>query len=436
MAAALLLGALAGCQAHPPDLSAAHMAFDRPFVRRDPATVPRSGSFPAAGAGRAAAVAAPEGAPAVRGRVVASGDAGDVPIEGALVSTSDGRSGLTDAEGRYAIPGALPADGGLVASHPDYVASAVAGLAGGDADLHLRPRAALREGPGATNEEPFPVTGRVVDPAGAPVAGAFVVLEDARGAFSAPAVTGGDGRFVLTVFAPGRTVEAGTVLVASEGWVGARAAVATAPDAGEIGDVAVAAAGDPVAVAVDASALPGVPVRTELALRTADGASIGLPGRDGTYRLAALPGATYELRAAAVNPAVGASSELRRPVAPGEARVDVALLAPPGRDLDPAIVLNEALAWSPVPGAKAYQVSLSAIGGTGFLWEGFAPSTTIPLSFQDDLPDGVYALALTAWDAEGLDVRRVMAVGPRALRLPEDDPAWRRSTRQFRVEIS
>lgn len=489
LALALLIGALAGCQAKPPAaLRDARMAFDRLHVRRAPAKT--SGRFLPPEAARTAAAGPDAPDPAIRGVVLGTGGAGEVPLAGALVSTSDGRAGLTGPDGAFAIPGAWPPDGGLVASAEGYVASAAAGLpAGAPVTLHLRGRGPVIEGAAAAAADPFLATGRVVDPAGSPVAGALVVLEDAAGAFSAPATSGADGRFALVVFAPGRKVVAGTIVAVGQGepaWLGLKEAVdAAAPvpaPAGEgeaepapeasaeptppepepgaigtpagyraartlaqvpegeapidVGDVAVAAADATLAVDVDASAFPDAAPRTALELVAADGASLALPARADGYRVAALPGARYALRVEAEDVGRGTASAVHRVVAPAAGRVAVALLAPPATELDPALALNEALEWRAVPGARGYQVTLAGVGGGGFLWEGFTAAPAMPFSFQPFLPDGLYGLTITAWDAEGLAAREVLqAEGPRALRLPAEDVDWRRASRQLRVEL-
>ncbi len=438
LVAALLVGALTGCQAvAPPAFRGATMVFDRPRLRR--AAAKTSGRFLEPAAALATAVGPVAADPAVRGRVVGLDAGGESPLAGALVSTSDGRAGLTGPDGEFAIPGPWPADGGLVASRDGYVASAVAGLAaGGETVLHLRGRSRLREGAAAAAEAPFTVTGRVVDASGGPLADALVVLEDARGAFSAPVTTAADGRFNLVVFAPGRAVEAATILAVSLGeadWLGARAGIVASPEAGDVGDVGVIAGERTLAVAVDAAALPGVPARTELKLVTADGASLALPAREGGYRVAELPEAHYELRVEAEDVGRGTASVFHRVVDASAGRVEASLLAPPGAELDPVLALNEALEWRDVPGNRGYQVTLAAIGGAGFLWEGFTAAPAMPFSFQAFLPDGLYGLTITAWDAAGLSPREVMAAGPRALRLPAEGADWRRASRQFRVTL-
>ena len=274
------------------------------------------------------------------------------------------------------------------------------------------------------------------------MADAVVVLEDARGAFSAPVSTGADGGFTLTVFAPGRRVEAGTLLAVrtddAGAWVGLRQGVAVGADDGGAGEVTAVAATREVTPVIDATAAVGLPLRSALWLVAADGTSLAVPSMAGRVRVAPLAGAHYELRALAADASLGVSSELRQEVAlagEGPLQARAALLAPPGQELDPALVLNEALRWSAVPGAAGYHLSLAGVAGEGFLWEGYVTEPTMPLSFQGTLPGGLYGLTLTAWDAPGLGARAVAALGPRRLRLPEQGASWRRASRQFRVEL-
>ena len=89
-----------------------------------------------------------------------------------------------------------------------------------------------------------------------------------------------------------------------------------------------------------------------------------------------------------------------------------------------------------MPGATGYQATLAGVTGGGFLWEGFSAAPAMPFSFQAFLPDGLYGLTITAWDAVGLAPREVLQAGPpRRLRLPAEDADWRRASRQFRVEL-
>ena len=439
--AALLLATVSACQASPGTSPAGQMAFDRPPHRRDPASVPRLGAFVDLATARARATQPQAPDPAVRGRVVAAVGPEVRPLEGAIVSTSDGRAGITNASGEFAIAGAWPADGAFVAAHDAFVASGVGGLAEGEAPtFHLTSRATVAEGPGAFAEAPFVVRGRVTGPNGAPAGGVLVVLSDARGAFSAPAVSDAAGAVDMTVYAPGRLVEDGTVLAAGAGLVGIVEDVGVTADASSDIAITLSAADRRIEIALEASAMGGAP-EVALDLVGPAGATLGLPAEsDGTYRVAPLPGTRIAFRADVRDAIRGTESSVYRPevalAETGLTRIAESLLAPPGAELDPVIVLNEALRWREVPGALGYSMTLAGQGTQGFLWEGFTEAPAFALSFQGDVGPGAYTMTLTAWDAPGIGTRSVASLGDaRALRLPGHEASARRSSRSLQVTI-
>lgn len=422
--------AIAGCQAPAAWPVDARFGLLPERFRRDPSTVPLTGAFAPPDVARAQAQqpVADVAIAAVRGRVVGltTGQAAALPIAGALVGTSDGRAGLTDAEGRFGIAGAWPADGGLAVSHPDWVATAsvfTGPQPEAGPEVRLSPRAVRVEGASAANERPFVATGRVLGPGGAPIAEALVTLGDASGAFSAPVTTDGDGRFALTVFAAGRAVTAGTLVAVGTGeqaWIGVAGGKAASPDAPDLGDVAVVEAALMIAPSIDGSALPGVATRTFVTMVADDGTALDLPRRDQGWRIGVLAGASFELRAEAADPLAGLASELRQPLAPDDPAPRATLLAPPGADFDPALILNEGLTWPAVPGARVYAAALATLEGSGLLWEGTTATPALTFAFQEPLGPGTYGLSITAWD-----VPDPLAPGR----------TWRRASRQARVEL-
>jgi hypothetical protein len=152
----------------------------------------------------------------IRGRVVAAAT-GD-PIRNARVSAADGRSSqpvLTDAEGRFVLPGFVRTAGKVTASKPGY-APASLDVTVAVADMIL---IALQRGAA--------VSGVVVDDVGEPVPGASVMVEppEARGAARRAPIVGltddlgryrigdlAEGPAVVSVFAA-----AGNVIVLPNG---------------------------------------------------------------------------------------------------------------------------------------------------------------------------------------------------------------------------
>lgn len=133
---------------------------------------------------------------ALAGRV--SGPDGE-PVADVQVSTSSGRLGFghgrarSDSEGRYRIGGLRPGAVQVQADHPEYVAAVrEATIGAGETRLDLE----LGRG--------IEISGRVVDDAGAPVAGAEVSLAgDFRRGYRPPETTAEDGSFRLRGIEPG-----------------------------------------------------------------------------------------------------------------------------------------------------------------------------------------------------------------------------------------
>ncbi|MFP5503710.1 MAG: hypothetical protein ACLGIN_14560, partial [Candidatus Sericytochromatia bacterium] len=107
-------------------------------------------------------------ASSVTGEVWALAAGGEVPLAGAVVSTTDGRRATTDATGAFTLPGAPPADGVYSASHPRYVASVVAGFPA-DAPLRLHLQSPVFVTPTEAAPLEFAVSGQVRDSDGPPL---------------------------------------------------------------------------------------------------------------------------------------------------------------------------------------------------------------------------------------------------------------------------
>ena len=121
------------------------------------------------------------------------------PIADATVQAAPGQRAMpghqarTDAEGRYRIGGLPPGLVQVRAEHPDFVGPArEATIGAGETRLDLELRRGLE------------ISGRVVDEAGAPVAGAEVMLtSDTWSGYRPPTRTGDDGAFRLRGVEPG-----------------------------------------------------------------------------------------------------------------------------------------------------------------------------------------------------------------------------------------
>lgn len=413
------------------------------------------GPAPEAGGanGGAGAGAAAEG---THGQVLSVAGARERPLAAATVRTSDGRSAVTAADGRFVLRGPWPADNAFVVSAAGHVASAVAGLAP-DTPLsfHLQARGQLHVSPDAAPAR-LRAVGRVVGPGPAfsPLQGLTVVLEDAEGTASAPAVTGADGTFELQVFAPAGRVTNGTVLVIGEAenepgstWLGMATGVTLDAASPQL-DLDAAAPGDsplipqrathPVRLAVDTAAAPANPVVSfEL---VGAGATLSLPIANQVAMVAPLPGARFALRAEAVDGDLGTQSKLYLDDVPidfsaPETVVTATMLAPPEVTSAFTLVAGELMTWHGVPGATAYQVSLAGLDAQGALWEAFSEAPSLSYTYAAPLASGRYGLTVTAWDAPDLSARSVMAAAPRALRTLPLTTSFRKSLRQVRRSV-
>lgn len=462
----LLMVAIApiGCQQAPTGLALTGkgIALALPLLTEKTATVPieAAGSPPlplpsATGPNQPGASPSPTGghgggsvAGALSGRILSVSGAGESPLQGATVRTSDGREAVTASDGRFALTGDWPDDGAFVASGPGHVASAVVGLApGGALTLHLQALTRVDPQPPAAVERVRAV-GRVVDPDGNELPGLTVVLEDADGAVSAPATTGSNGDFELQVFAPGGKVTNGTLLAVGESgnnWIGLATGVTLSAEAPDLdldrhhpGNSPLVAqpATHPLRIVLDATAVGG---QANVALELVGaGATLAIPIENGVARVAALPGTHYALRAEFVDGNLGTQSKLYLDELPvnfqaAESVVEAAMLAPPYVTSPLFWAEGEILAWQEVTGAKAYHVMLAGTDDQGPLWEAFGTLATQRFSHRQPLAPGNYGLTVTAWDAPDLTPRSVMAEGPRALRALPLSRSYRKSLHQLRT---
>lgn len=381
------------------------------------------------------------------GRVLDALSTSGSPIAGAEVRTADGRRAVTDALGRFSLPGAFPMEGLLVASRTGYVASAVAGLESGPLTLHLKPRVATKA-QAATDEEAvrFVVRGRVVNSVGQAVPDVMVMLHDARGSVGVPTSTAADGTFELVVSAPGGKVEAGTVLAvgaAGQRWLGVATGLEATtanpeldfdPATPGVDPMKVLSADHPVTLQVDAGPW-GARATVALEVVAPDGTSLSLPREGNQVWVADLPGVSYSLSGDAVDPERRTVGALRRQTVgidfgASSSTIIEAFLAPP--EVAPVAMLEQGarLAWAPVPEARGYTVSVAGLDGQGFQWEGFTSAAEIAFDHAGELSAGRYGITVTAIEADGLSPRTVAAVGARRLRVLPEGGDYRRASTQ------
>lgn len=413
-----------------------------------------SAAPPSSGSGGSSGGGAPA-AGALTGQVIGVAGLEERPLAGAIVRASDGREATTDASGRFTLEGGLPADGGLTASLPGYTASAVVGLDGGaPVRLHLKAQSVVQAQPSAPVAA-LRAVGRVVGPDGAPRPNLTVVLEDARGASSAPATTDSDGAFELKVFAPGAQVVDGTLIAlggAGDAWMGMATHLslsAASPDldldAAAPGNspLVVRAATHPLKLAIDTAPGGGGLTTTRSLTLVGPGASLSVPvdGQTQTALVADVPGARFDVRADVLDPVLGTASTVRLEAvaidfAAPVTTVTATMLAPPQLLNDANLEPGGQVAWLPVTGAQGYSLALAGLADQGFVWEAFGAGTSAPLSYRDALPPGDYGLTVTAWDDAALSPRSVAAIGPARLRVLPIGHTYRRSSRQVRRSLS
>jgi hypothetical protein len=368
--------------------------------------------------------------------VLVFGPAADLPLEGARVATSDGRSAITLADGSFVLPGPAPADGVYVASRAGYATLLMAGLAPGPVQLALQPRGgSAAQGPQGVK---FVVHGRLVRPGGDPVPDAFVALGDTHGTDCVPAVSGADGLFDMQVTAPAGAVVDGTLLAAARNgaFLGLASGVTVSAKLPALAPLAMVAADHPVDVTLDSHLMGAIDVPQAIDMTAADGTRLGIALHPGTARLAALPGVRYSYRAEAVDPANGTTSnvyvaDLPIDFADPATHLSAALLAPPALTLPPALVPDARIAWTAVDGADGYHLSFTGKDAVGFAWEGFTAGTGLPLTLPEPLPAGHYDLVLAALDGAARIPRALASlVGPASV-----VPSYRKSTRRLDVTI-
>lgn len=333
----------------------------------------------------------------------------------ALISTRDGRSAQTNAEGRFAFEGRPPKDGFYAISATGYVSITVAGYVDVSPVFRLQPVMAQPE----IARAPMVVSGRVVDPDGSPRSGVLMTLADANGASGNPALSEPDGRFSVVVNAPGRRLNEGTLLAVDTrrrylglalglNLEGPQTTLGEQPQTRSLEPLQLMAATHEVQLSIAAANGPG-PYQATLFLVAPDGTSAPLLSENERYRVAPLPNARYELRAAAADASGRLSSVFRiDDIQPdwglGRSVVgDTLLAAPilePGQSFAPGITVR----WGAIEGAKAYQLELSGNSlAPNYIWRTLTTDTRAALIFPEGRPpEGTYTFSITAWDAADL----------------------------------
>lgn len=450
---ALVLLALTGCQ---PPLATGRSVqtvwvLDR-LGPTPPLAAPATSGFEPAGAASSAPQVVPTSPPTTggAGNGPAAGPSGhfqghvldlaDRPIAGATVRTADGRRAVSDADGAFTLPGAFPADGAFVASHPAYVAKAIAQLSAGDAlTLHLQPRSEETVEPTIEPDRAFQVRGHLVDPAGLPVEGVWVAIGDSRGAAAVPVQTDGAGWFELTVFATLPRLADATLVAAGSGGMAVATGLNAAPsapfldfdatDTAPVSPLVLVPTTRTVAIAVDDGGM-NASRSVEIA---AGSVHLSLDASGPTFAWAPQAGLSATLHVETSDADHGVASEFVHGLDATETRVTDALLAPPSFVASPALAPGEAVSWAPVSGVGGYALLLSGELSGGPLWEAFTPANELALSLDAPLPAGPYTLALTALQADGLAPRTVAAVGPRHFTLSPGTTRYKRATRTLHL---
>lgn len=403
---------------------------------------------PASGGGGASAPAGPP-----RGRVFAYRDLGTapVPLAGATVWTSDGRSAVSGEDGRFTFSGGWPQDGTWVVHHPSYHASTVVGLAAdGPLEFHVKANTAIVGPPSPSGDHTFQVTGRVVDGDGNPLEAVTVLMNAKDGSFGTPGFTAADGTFSMKVLAHGETVEEAAFVAVdydTQAWMGVAHGVTVAADRTPVDFNASAPGADDFAIApvthtlrLNVTDVPAdMRARTYVDLVVPGLMPMPLFGDENAVGLAELPGVNFTVRAYAADSFHTRETayvreklaiDFRNP----ETALDIALLPPPVVHPIPAGPLA-AVTWDPVDDASGYEVRLDRVDARGFQWEGYTTATSLPFRVPGRTPSGRYALKVSAWEAEGLTPRRIASTGRSELRVMPNANSYRVSTTETRVEF-
>lgn len=279
---------------------------------------------------------------------------GGAPIPGARVvlRVPGGQPGLLSAErqwitdGQGTFAGSAPPESMLVAQAAGFepVAEALRG-SGSSRSVTLRLRPASGEAPAD-----LALTGRVIEPSGAPVPGAVVTLGAARrpraGAalLPVPVATDGHGRFRFEA------------VPAHAGWAQARAGdllserVTVEPGNTEV-LLTVRPGGVLAGRVLHADGRPATAFALELVrLRRAEPAlTLSIVDPDGRWEVGGLAAGAWQLQALAADSGPSDRVRIELPASPG-ARVEKELRLRPGRRLSG--VVRDASTRAPVPGAR------------------------------------------------------------------------------------
>lgn len=386
---------------------------------------------PSAGGGDAGGGSDPN---TTTGQVYALGTPADLPLAGARVATTDGRSAFSAADGSFVLPGGPPGNGVYVVSRENYATLVMTGQTQGSPRLYLQAQAGHTADPPA--QVRFTVHGRLIDPDGRPVVDAFVALGDADGTTCVPVVSGVNGAFDLPVTAPTATVANGTLIAAARtgNYLALQSGVSVSADQPTLAPLAMVAADHAMNVALDSTVMGAIAVPQSIDLVAADGTRLGIALHPGSARIANIPGARYAYRAEAVDPASGTTSMLVRDNLPidftsQKSDFTASLLAPPQLTVPPTLTPGEQVSWPTVAGADGYHLSLTGTDSAGFVWEGLTSSNSLPLTLPAPLPAGHYDMVLAALDGAAQMPRSLMDSASR----PVSGPGYRKATRRVHV---
>lgn len=385
-------------------------------LSREPVPTPSQAAprSPGGTGGGGSGPATPGSRPA--GRVL---DDAEVPIAGATVMLANGRTAVTDAEGRYAFPAIAPT-GPVAVSKAGYATSLLTSFMLGESDvLHLR---RIDRTTDRFNQETYRIEGGVNWPSADHVGG-VAYYQDNLGSAVQPARLDPDGRFALTV-TPGRPgAPVGTVLVfattSDQQTLLVGSSTPFSPALGEQpGTLAIAPCDRPVSF--NSEALPGglTVAETRLELSFPGLPPIALDTAEtlaGSFRLPAVGALPGTVRIVSEARSVDGASTSLVAMVPETDTVMGRFLALPDLAVNPGA---RQVAWAAVPGAQGYRLeartSLEALPH----WESWITGATLVT-----LPENTWSfdreavLQLEAVDAPELGTREVASVGPLFLRI-------------------
>lgn len=374
------------------------------------------------------------------------------PIHGAIVRTTDGRTGTTESNGVFRLKGPPPADGVYLATATGHVASAIAGHHEARPNLHLKPITGVFPASSVTGESPMRIRGRCVDDAGRGLPGIVLLLGLGGGQAPSPVTSAADGSFTVDVFAPGSRIEKAVLLAVdpNQAWLGAWTNLTLsgtevwlddAPTAEPDNPLTLQAASHRLQVFVDRANMVGR-INSAVSMVAPNGTTLGLFGDAQNAKVAQLSGIRWALDAEISDAQATVRSRLHRPELQlnresNHTVIYEALLPAPSGAEDLSLKPGEPLGWKAVPGAGGYTLELKSLDSvTPLHWEAFSIGATLPAPVLPEFfTAGTYQATLTAWDTPQLLPRHLAQIPSRALRLPQLNEGYRQASRRFQVTL-